>query len=95
MRGPFLKMSQFPKSENHVGLIYIGEALVSVVIWQCHREIAWLRRRRLLRYAFTPPEIVNFVHDFHVFPGSQIETRLAMILLREPSRLRVFVAKMF
>ncbi len=41
------------------------------------------------------PKIVNFVHDFHVFPGSPIAARQAMIQLCEPSRLRVFVAKMF
>ncbi|MCI0515894.1 hypothetical protein L0128_21990, partial [candidate division KSB1 bacterium] len=40
------------------------------------------------------PEIVIFVHDFHVFPGSPIAVRQAMIQLGEPSRLRVLVAKM-
>ncbi len=39
------------------------------------------------------PGNVNFVHAFHVFPGSQLNARQAMIQLCESSRLRVFVAK--
>ncbi|MCI0514370.1 hypothetical protein L0128_14230 [candidate division KSB1 bacterium] len=54
--------------------------LVKMVVWKFTAPDSWI------------PKIVNFLHDFYVFPGSPIEARQAMIQLCEPSRLRVFAA---